>query len=160
VSTLPAGFVRLVAAERIRAEAAAIATLLSAERPWPALRAEPSPMAGLRRFGVDLALRLGGDGGGLTTLRKAAYLDLGAVVPNENGWSVEIGWQASSAAPLFPVFGGRLTIEPDEMSLDGIYAPPGGAVGRVADRMLLHVAANGTARWLLREIDRAALGGR
>jgi hypothetical protein len=33
-------------------------------------------------------------------------------------------------------------------------------VGRVADRMLLHVAANGTARWLLGEIDRAALAAR
>jgi hypothetical protein len=30
-------------------------------------------------------------------------------------------------------------------------------VGRVADRVILHVAANGTARWLLAEIDRASL---
>jgi hypothetical protein len=43
------------------------------------------------------------------------------------------------------------------MRIEGLYAPPGGVVGRVADRMLLHVAANGTARWLLREIDRAAV---
>jgi hypothetical protein len=70
---------------------------------------------------------------------------------------VEIGWRASRAAPLFPVFSGWLSIRPGELHLEGVYAPPGGVLGRVADRMLLHVAANGTARWLLGEIDRAAI---
>jgi hypothetical protein len=35
-----------------------------------------------------------------------------------------------------------------------MYAPPGGAIGRLADRALLHLAASGTAKWLLHEIDR------
>jgi hypothetical protein len=51
-----------------------------------------------------------------------------------------------------------LTISDENLRIDGVYAPPGGVVGRVADRMLLHIAANGTARWLLAEIDSAALG--
>lgn len=149
------GFVRLVAAERIRSDPDDVAALLADERPWAALRAEPSPPRGMRRFGLDLRLPLGGDAA-LTTFRKSAYLDLGPVERSTAGWACEIGWQASSGAPLFPVFAGRLHVEPREMRIEGLYAPPGGVVGRVADRMLLHVAANGTARWLLREIDRAA----
>ena len=94
----------------------------------------------------------------LTTLRKAAYLDLGRTRRTATGWQAEIGWRASTAAPLFPVFSGWLSIGPDEMRIDGLYAPPGGALGRAADRVLLHVAANATARWVLGEIDRAAAG--
>ena len=58
-------------------------------------------------------------------------------------------------APLFPVFAGTLRARGSELSVDGLYAPPGGVVGRVADRLLLHLAANATARWLLGEIARA-----
>jgi hypothetical protein len=39
-----------------------------------------------------------------------------------------------------------LTVGRDELRIDGLYAPPGGMLGRVADRVLLHVAANATAR--------------
>jgi hypothetical protein len=46
----------------------------------------------------------------------------------------------------------------EELSISGWYAPPGGVVGRAADRALLHIAAEGTARWLLGELDRAAAG--
>ena len=42
------------------------------------------------------------------------------------------------------------------MTIGGWYAPPGGALGQVADRALLHLAAEGTARWLLGELDRVA----
>lgn len=157
VAHAPSGFVRLVAAERIRSDADEVAALLADERPWAALRGEPSPTGGIRRFGLDLKLRLGGDAA-LTTFSKAAFLDLGPVERSEVGWQCEIGWQASSLAPLFPVFAGRLRVVPNEMRIEGLYAPPGGVVGRVADRALLHVAANGTAHWLLREIDRAAVG--
>ncbi len=150
------GFVRLVASEPMRSDPARVAALLAAERPWAALReASPSP-PGQRRFELDLRLRVGGDDGGLTTFRKAAFLDLGRVERNATGWQIEVGWQASSAAPLFPVFAGRLLIQPRVLRLDGLYAPPGGVVGRIADRLLLHVAANGTARWLLTEVEQAA----
>ena len=110
----------------------------------------------MRRYEVDLRLRIGGEGAGLTTFRKAAFLDLGEACRTPTGWEAEISWRASTAAPLFPVFAGVLAIEPDELRIEGLYAPPGGVVGRVADRVLLHTAANGTARWLLNELDRAA----
>ncbi len=105
---------------------------------------------------ADLRLRVGGESMGITTFRKAAYVDVGIPERSGDGWVAEIGWQASTAAPLFPVFSGVLAIRPGELHIRGVYAPPGGVVGRVADRVLLHIAANGTARWLLAELDRTA----
>jgi hypothetical protein len=132
--------------------------MLAADPPWPDLVAEPPPGPGLRRYATDLHLPLGRDIAP-ATFRKAAFLDLGIPRRVDDAWQVEVGWRASTAAPLFPVFSGRLAISAGELRIDGFYAPPGGAIGRVADRVLLHVAANGTARWLLREIDRAASAG-
>ena len=111
----------------------------------------------MRTFAIDLSVRLRDEPAVIGPLRKSAYLDLGRPRRTATGWAAEISWRAASAAPLFPVFSGWLTIGPDRMQIDGLYAPPGGVVGRVADRILLHVAANATARWLLAEIDRAAL---
>jgi len=95
----------------------------------------------------------------LVTFGKAAYVDIGPVRPLDDGWEVEIGWRASTLAPLFPVFSGWLVARRDELTLSGWYAPPGGAVGRLADRALLHIAAEGTGRWLLGALDEAAATG-
>lgn len=104
---------------------------------------------GMRRFLTDLVLPLPPDGRTLA-LRKAAFVDLG--VPEslpDGGCTIEVAWRSASLAPLFPVFAGRLVIEAAGIRLEGHYAPPGGALGRAADRVLLRVAANGTARWFL-----------
>ncbi|HSL97226.1 MAG TPA: hypothetical protein VK831_01520 [Candidatus Deferrimicrobiaceae bacterium] len=102
---------------------------------------------GMRRFLTDLVLPL--DGRWLA-LRKAAFVDLGPPRPRpEGGCVLEIAWRSASLAPLFPVFAGRLAVGSDGIRLEGHYAPPGGALGRAADRILLRVAANGTARWFL-----------
>jgi hypothetical protein len=156
----PEGLVRLVASERLRSDPDRVAAMLAADPPWAELRPEPSDSPDLRRYAIDLRLRLGGDSPALATFSKAAYLDVGDPRRTTAGWEVEVQWRASTAAPLFPVFSGTLAIGTDELRIDGLYAPPGGLVGRVADRMLLHVAANGTARWLLGEIDRASLAAR
>ena len=152
----PDGFVRLVASKRLRSDPDRVAAMLAADPPWEDLRAEPSESPELRRYAIDLQLRLGGDSPALATFSKAAYLDVGNPRRTAGGWDVELQWRASTAAPLFPVFSGTLAIVADELRIEGLYAPPGGLVGRVADRMLLHIAANGTARWLLDEVDRAA----
>jgi hypothetical protein len=148
------GYVRLAASMPIRAHAEAVAAVLAA---GPEGWEEREGVPGFRRFAVDLRLRLGGDTAALTTFRKAALVDVGDVQPGDHGYLAEIAWRAASAAPLFPVFSGELRIGPDALSISGLYAPPGGVVGRIADRALLHVAATGTARWLLGELDRAAL---
>ena len=150
-----AGFVRLAAAVPLHADADAVGAVLRAGPPgWTPISDAGDP----RRFLVDLRLRLGTDHAALVTFRKAAYVDLGRVTELDGVFTAEISWQAAGAAPLFPVFSGHLHVDAAELSVQGLYAPPGGVVGRLADRALLHVAASGTARWLLSELDRLALG--
>ncbi len=152
----PAGYVRLTASVPLHADPDAVVAVL---RNGPSGWVERPPVAGYRRYAVDLRLRLGGVEAGLTTFRKAAYVDVGPVRQADDGGHVtEISWRAATAAPLFPVFSGELHVGAETLTITGLYAPPGGPVGVLADRALLHVAANGTARWLLREIDRVALG--
>jgi hypothetical protein len=146
------GFVRLVASLPLRADPEALAAML---RAGPTSWEERDGPDGARRFAVDLRLRVGSDSAAITTFRKAAYVDIGEVRTADDGFVAEIGWQAATAAPLFPVFSGELWIGPDELALSGLYAPPGGVVGVIADRALLHLAATGTARWLLDELNRA-----
>lgn len=151
------GFVRLAASVPLRADPDAVASTL--ERGLAGWEEQPG-LDGIRRYAVDLRLRLGGPGAALSTFRKAALVDIGTVHRGPDAPEVEIQWRAATAAPLFPVFSGLLRIGPDELSISGLYAPPGGAVGLIADRALLHVAATGTARWLLAEIHREALAAR
>jgi hypothetical protein len=127
---------------------------IRAARAWLGPEEGPAP-AGMRRHHADLRLRVS-DTPSVTTFRKAAFVDFGIIQPTNDGWEVEVGWRASTLAPLFPVFSGRIVARADELTLSGWYAPPGGQLGQVADRVLFHVAATGTARWLLGEIDRAA----
>ncbi len=148
-----AGFVRLAATVPLRTDPAAVADMLERGPDGWELR---SRHGAIRRFAVDLRLRIGSGVTGLTTFGKAAWVDLGSMRRVGSGYVVPMEWQASSGAPLFPVFSGELRIEADRLSIMGLYAPPGGPVGRIADRALLHVAATGTARWLLGEINRAA----
>lgn len=156
---LPEGFVRLVASRRLTSHPDRVADLLGeGGTPWAEGRVASPGGDSLRRFAVDLRLRIGGETAAVTSLGKSAYLDLGWPQQTAGGWQVEISWLASTAAPLFPVFSGWLTIGIEELRIDGLYAPPGGAMGFIADRILLHAAANATARWVLSEIDRAALG--
>ncbi len=158
-SELPDGFIRLAAAAPLHADLDRVVELLAADHcPWPGGDVALPAVAGMRRYAVDLRLRVGGEDAGLTTFSKAAFVDVGPPRRTATGWEAEISWRAASVAPLFPVFSGRLVVSADHLRIEGLYAPPGGVIGRVADRMLLHVAANGTARWLLHELDRAALG--
>jgi hypothetical protein len=108
----------------------------------------PSSHTGSRRFLTDLSLPIREHAPSLT-FKKAAFVDLGDVHVTPGGCDIEIGWQSSSLAPLFPVFAGRLTLTPTELRLEGFYAPPGGEIGAVLDRAFLNIAARGTARWFL-----------
>ncbi len=111
-------------------------------------------VAGTRRFETDLGLPLR-SGSQRTIFRKAALVDLGMPEAVPPGLRVSIAWRSATMAPLFPVFAGWLEILPDELILDGWYAPPGGSAGVIADRAFLNLAARGTARWFLDRIGEA-----
>ncbi|HLE59383.1 MAG TPA: hypothetical protein VJA85_07030 [Candidatus Limnocylindria bacterium] len=92
--------------------------------------------------------------------RKAAYLDVGPLtgITEEGPLTLDIAWKAAGMAPLFPVFAGQLGWQAGELSISGVYAPPGGSLGLAADRLLLHLAARGTGQWLLRRIASVMTG--
>lgn len=113
------------------------------------------PAGARRRFATDLRLRVS-DRSPRALFRKAAIVELGTPHEANGVVSVEIGWRAATLAPLFPVFSGRLTIDAHDATLRGLYAPPGGRIGQIANDALFHIAAEGTARWLLRELADAA----
>jgi hypothetical protein len=152
----PNGFSRLLVTRTMRAEPARLAELVQGPWTWLGPEITPAP-AGLARHETDLRLRVS-DHPAIVTFRKAAYVDHGPIRAVSSGWKVEVAWRASTLAPLFPVFSGELRLDGREATLSGLYAPPGGVVGRMADRALLRVAATGTARWLLATLDRAARG--
>jgi hypothetical protein len=147
----------IVVRRRALSDPARLAWAIRAARVWLGPEVEPAP-PGVRRHQADLRLRVS-DVPSLVTFGKAAYVDIGRVQPCDGGWQVEVSWRASTMAPLFPVFSGSIVASDDELTLSGWYAPPGGVIGRVADRALLHIAAEGTARWLLRELDDTAAQG-
>ena len=107
--------------------------------------------AGMERHLIDLQMRMS-ERSSLVTFHKAAYLDVGAAEVTGDTVRAEVSWRAAGMAPLFPVFSGHLTWAHGSLSVSGFYAPPGGGMGVIADRLLLNVAARGTARWLLERI--------
>jgi len=117
----------------------------------------PSATSGTRLFACDLELRVLPDR--RTTFRKSAVVGLGEPVRDQSGWMVPIEWRAATRAPLFPVFAGYLRLTARRLELDGQYLPPGGTVGYVLDRLLLHIAANGTGHWLLQKVTAAVGSG-
>jgi len=124
---------------------------------WPGTPlADGEGPSGMRRHATDLGLQIGDRSGNV--VRKAAFVDLGPLTRVGTGFEMEIGWRAATLAPLFPVFAGRLALADGELRLEGWYAPPGGLIGRVADRVLLRIAARGTARWLLTALADAVRG--
>jgi hypothetical protein len=115
---------------------------------------------GMTRYLTDLVLPLPPDGR-LLSLRKAAFVDLGTPVAiGPEAIDLEIAWRSASLAPLFPVFAGHLEARSTGLTIEGRYAPPGGIVGRAADRILLHTAARGTARWFLGRLASELRGDR
>lgn len=117
----------------------------------------PSATSGTRLFACDLQLRVLPDR--RATFRKSAVVGLGEPVRDRSGWMVPIEWRAATHAPLFPVFAGHLRLTGRRLELDGQYLPPGGSVGYVLDRVLLHIAATGTGYWFLEKAI-AAVGSR
>ncbi|OGN86681.1 MAG: hypothetical protein A2X23_04835 [Chloroflexi bacterium GWC2_73_18] len=122
------------------------------ELDWLGLRVAGDDLpTGTRRYQTDLSLPIRGRSPQMV-LRKAAFVELGAVRSTDVGCQLEISWRSATLAPLFPVFVGHLSVAADEIRLEGYYAPPGGDLGLVLDRALLGIAARGTARWFLERV--------
>jgi hypothetical protein len=114
--------------------------------------------AGTARYLLDLELRVS-DAAPRVAFHKAAYVDVGPLRDDGGLTYLDISWRAAGMTPLFPVFAGRLAWNAGELWLDGHYAPPGGGVGAVADRLLLNVAARATGRRLLERIAEVMAAG-
>ena len=106
----------------------------------------------LTRVETDLAFSLSDDPRKLT-FRKAAFVDIGVTTDAAGRRRGEIGWRASTLAPLFPVFAGSITIRDGTIHLRGVYAPPGGGVGLLVDRSFLHHFARRTGAWFLERLN-------
>ena len=144
------GAVKLYLALPARADLGRVPEVLgSANAHWLGERVSEEA-AEIRRFSCDFHLRVGPDR--WATFRKSAIVGLGAPTGDDDAWVVPIEWRAATLAPLFPVFVGHLRLTVDRIELDGRYAPPGGSIGYVLDRALLHIAARGTGRWFLRKV--------
>jgi hypothetical protein len=153
----PPGVARVETSLTHRAGREAICRAL-ADPSWLGRAVESPPdRPGHRRVETDLAFVLPSDARTLT-FRKAAYVDIGPVRQDPDGCVAEIGWRASSLAPLFPVFAGMLEVRDSVLRLEGVYAPPGGGVGLLVDRTLLQFVAKRTAVWFLERlaVDAAA----
>ena len=148
------GLSHLVVRRRTTTDVDRLAWAIRAARAWLGQEIEPAPQ-GMHRYQTDMRLRVS-DRPSIVTFRKAAYMDVGPVRSLNDGWEAEVGWRASTMAPLFPVFSGTIVASGTELTLSGWYAPPGGGVGRIADRALFHIAASGTAGWLLGALNSAA----
>jgi hypothetical protein len=131
--------------------ARAVPVLRDGAMPWLGTPV-PSTRPGVRRYLTDLSLPIRNQAPSIV-FKKAAFVDIGEVHQTPGGCEIEIGWQSSSLAPLFPVFAGHLALSATELRLEGYYAPPGGELGAALDRAFLGIAARGTARWFL---ERAA----
>jgi hypothetical protein len=83
-------------------------------------------------------------------------VDVGPVDEDGDVCTAEVGWRASTLAPLFPVFAGQVVAHDGTMRLDGVYAPPGGGIGVLVDRALLHFVAKRTAMWFLERVAEQA----
>lgn len=158
-----AGAVKLYVAVPARADLGRVPEILgSADADWLGERVSRDTSE-IREFSCDLELRVGPDR--WATFRKAAIVGLRAPRRDDDVWLVPIEWRAATLAPLFPVFVGVLRLSVDRIELDGRYAPPGGTIGYVLDRALLHIAARGTGRWFLQKVllaldgDLVAAGG-
>lgn len=150
----PIGTSRLLVSAPAPVDDERAAQVLGPERgAWLGEEVEPGAgaAAGTERFLLDLELRVS-DVAPRVAFRKAAYVDLGPLRHEGKALWLDISWRAAGLTPLFPVFAGRLVWAAGELMLDGHYAPPGGGVGAVADRLLLNVAARATGRRLLERV--------
>lgn len=120
------------------------------------IRAHLEDWAGVAyRDGEELYARVGPGPGGYA---KKVRLDIGMAEIRRSGIVYPITWTAVGAKGLFPRLTADLVLshvgqERTKLSLQGIYQPPLGPIGRAIDRTLLRNVAESTVQdW----VDRVA----
>ena len=148
----PAAVTRLRVTRLLRADPSRLCGAL-ADPTWLGRIIEaPGPRSASHRVETDLTFALSGDPKTLT-FRKAALVDLELRTEPDGTCSGVIEWRAATFAPLFPVFAGTVRVHDGGVHLEGGYAPPGGGVGLLVDRAILHHFAERTAVWFLERLD-------
>lgn len=145
---LPDTIARLDVSRAFHASPEALCQALSDPAWLGEVKTSPPDRPDLVRVETDLAFTLHGDGKPLV-FRKAALVDIGMGPGANGGCQGEIAWRAASMSPLFPVFAGRLIVTASRLQVQGVYAPPGGQLGLLIDRTMVHRFAERTARWFL-----------
>jgi len=102
------------------------------------------------REGEQLHARVGPS----DALARTVTLEIGMAEIHSYGLSYPIHWEASDARLLFPVLAADLVLSSrgrreTKLTLRGTYQPPLGALGRIADRVVLRRVAETTVRgWM------------
>jgi hypothetical protein len=91
---------------------------------------------------------------GPTLLSKTVAVHIGPSRSHGDVTPLAFSWQATGTGSLFPALDADLELSPlgegrTELTLRGRYQPPGGALGRRIDELLLHRLADATVRAFL-----------
>lgn len=109
---------------------------------------------------ADRFLAIIGPLGSAPGLSKAVVVTVGQPHEQGDGLAVPIVWTATGPRALFPSLEGDLELAPagpqrTQLTLLGTYTPPGGELGRLLDRYVLHRVAEATIRSFLTELARS-----
>ncbi|HEY1960595.1 MAG TPA: hypothetical protein VGH28_33520 [Polyangiaceae bacterium] len=122
-------------------------------------RATTSAAARASSLAAKLKVTIGGLEVGKNVLIKVVGVDQHAHAPKmaDRATDVKLEWQAETSASLFPSMRATLRVYPlspeeTQLELVGTYAPPGGLVGDVADRLVGHRLADAAAHRFLEDL--------
>lgn len=109
---------------------------------------------------ADRFLAVVGPLGSAPGLSKAVVVTLGQPHQRGDALVVPLVWTATGARALFPSLEADLEIagagpNRTQLSLMGAYAPPGGELGKLVDRFVLHRVAEATVRSFLGGLARS-----
>jgi hypothetical protein len=98
-----------------------------------------------------------GFGDGVLRLDRRVAVDVRPGQQVGDTWVLPIAWEAVGADALFPSLEADIEVAAlsptrTHLSLSGRYRPPGGAIGRIADRALFHRVAEATMKDFLDRI--------
>ena len=105
-----------------------------------------------------------GPAGPVLGISKLVRIQFSTPVRHGGTTAMALRWEAIGVGgALFPVLDADITLVPDGeqatlIGLDGVYRPPGGALGAALDKAVMHRIATATIRALLAQIGRAIAG--